>query len=347
MSRTRALLTGLGFALSLATARAQDVSDLDPLPVTDGEDGRADSLRDGWDSFEQKLRLRPREERALELASELHEARDAPDPVRGDEGSVVFRFGSPPMPTVICATLRVCDIELEPGEVVREAPLSGGAEEWSIHPMRSGSPVETTHIVVKPLRSGVVTNLIVPTDRRTYHIELRATRKEHDPYMPRVAFVYPSEQRAKWQEYLKVSKSRPALAAASASPLAPTAMRPSPVVEDNTRVDVSKMHTAYEVIKRGRWLVRRRIEWAPVRVWDNGTKTIIEMPPEAARRELPILLVCDDRDEDCNGDGDGRIVNFRVKDTRFIVDRIFRAAVLVKGVGGQQERVSIRRLKGE
>ena len=44
------------------------------------------------------------------------------------------------------------------------------------------------HILVKPTRASIETNLVVNTDRRTYLIELRSRER---PYMPSVAWYYP------------------------------------------------------------------------------------------------------------------------------------------------------------
>ena len=38
---------------------------------------------------------------------------------RGDDGKVVFLYGEV-QPSVVCSPLQVCDIELQPGEVVRD-----------------------------------------------------------------------------------------------------------------------------------------------------------------------------------------------------------------------------------
>ena len=47
------------------------------------------------------------------------------------------------------------------------------------------------HILVKPTRPDLQTNLVINTDRRTYLLELRSTEKT---YMASVSWQYPQDQ---------------------------------------------------------------------------------------------------------------------------------------------------------
>src|SRR3546814_13168876 len=46
-------------------------------------------------------------------------------------------------------------------------------------------------MLVKPVRSDITTNLVINTDRRTYHIELRANPSV---YMASVSWTYPEDE---------------------------------------------------------------------------------------------------------------------------------------------------------
>ena len=59
-------------------------------------------------------------------------------PVAGGDGSVQFLFGAT-QPSVVCAVLQVCDIELQPGEIISNFN-AGDQVRWRIEPARSGSP---------------------------------------------------------------------------------------------------------------------------------------------------------------------------------------------------------------
>lgn len=84
--------------------------------------------------------------------------------------------------------------------------------------------------------------------------------------------------------------------------------------------------------------------WKPVRVFNDGVKTIIQMPPEMKQTESPSLLLV--RDEGgLFSDPDTQIVNYRMQGDRYIVDALFDKAILVAGVGGDQDKVTIRRLR--
>ena len=69
----------------------------------------------------------------------------------------------------------------------------------------------------------------------------------------------------------------------------------------------------------------------PVRVFDDGAKTYIQMPPELQHREAPVLLVV-------GKDGKGEMTNYRVKDQTYIVDRLFDRANLVLGSGKKAQK---------
>lgn len=49
---------------------------------------------------------------------------------RGPDGKVVFLFGEV-QPSVVCSPLQVCDVELEPGEIVRDV-LVGDTVRWKV-----------------------------------------------------------------------------------------------------------------------------------------------------------------------------------------------------------------------
>ena len=69
------------------------------------------------------------------------------------------------------------------------APACGGR---IIGDTESGAPTtKKVHILVKPTRPELLTNLVINTDRRTYLLELRSTEKT---YMASVSWQYPEDQ---------------------------------------------------------------------------------------------------------------------------------------------------------
>lgn len=88
---------------------------------------------------------------------------------------------------------QVTDIALQEGEqLVGPGPVAAGdTVRWIIGDTVSGTGAgQRVHILVKPTRSGLVTNLVINTDRRTYHVELRSTP---DTYMASVSWTYPQD----------------------------------------------------------------------------------------------------------------------------------------------------------
>ena len=78
------------------------------------------------------------------------------------------------------------------------------------------------------------------------------------------------------------------------------------------------------------------VPWKPVRVFDDGARVYIQMPDAMRATEAPALLVQ-------TRTGDTALVNYRLRQGYYVVDKLFDAAVLVVGVGVRQERVTIRR----
>src|SRR3546814_7965671 len=65
---------------------------------------------------------------------------------------------------------RVTDIALQPGEALVSVS-AGDTVRWIIGDAESGSGVgKRLHVLVKPSRAGLRTNLVINTDRRSYHL---------------------------------------------------------------------------------------------------------------------------------------------------------------------------------
>ncbi|MEI7997107.1 MAG: TrbG/VirB9 family P-type conjugative transfer protein, partial [Methylococcaceae bacterium] len=84
------------------------------------------------------------------------------------------------------------------------------------------------------------------------------------------------------------------------------------------------------------------VAWKPVRVYNDGQKTIIQMPAAMAQTEAPTLLVVR-KDGGLFTEDETVLVNYRIQGDRYIVDTIFDKALLIAGVGSGQDRVVITR----
>jgi type IV secretion system protein VirB9 len=236
-------------------------------------------------------------------------------PVGGADGRVVYNFGAG-LPTVVCAPLRVCIVELQPGEKLEGEPQIGDSVRWNIAPALYGNGDQTTPIIVlKPQLAGLDTNLLITTDRRAYY--LRLISKPVD-YVARVAFQYPLDQSPqKWQEQLaeQHEKERQTKAHSDATP---------------AMIAADKLNFEYKVTGKSEQL-------QPVRVFDDGSKTYIQMPGGMQNREAPVLLII-------GNDGKGEMSNYRVKQQTYIVDRLFDRAQLILGAGKKAQKVEIARV---
>lgn len=81
-----------------------------------------------------------------------------------------------------------------------------------------------------------------------------------------------------------------------------------------------------------------------MRVYNDGVKTIIQMPATMAQTEAPTLLVVR-KEGGLFSDDETVTVNYRVQGDRYIVDSVFQKAILIAGVGRSQDRVTITKEK--
>jgi type IV secretory pathway VirB9-like protein len=75
--------------------------------------------------------------------------------------------------------------------------------------------------------------------------------------------------------------------------------------------------------------------WKPTRVFDDGVHTYIEVPDSVSSSDLPALFVVD------AVSAKKALVNYRYKKPYFIVDKTFKKAVLILGVGHNQSKVTL------
>jgi len=131
---------------------------------------------------------------------------------------------------------------------------AGDTVRWIIGDTESGNgDTRRVHILVKPTRPAIETNLVVNTDRRTYLIELRAHER---PYMPSVAWFYPENRGQSLR-----------------------ALPPVPVIPEIAQ-------------RRYRYSIEGdKPPWRPVNAYDDGRKVYVEFSPGIVQGEMPPLFV--------------------------------------------------------
>jgi type IV secretion system protein VirB9 len=227
------------------------------------------------------------------------------------EGNFVsFPFGHS-QPTVTCARLRACIVELQAGEIVLSR-IAGDLERWEIAPAPCGPDGRTTLVVVKPRDCDLTTNLVLATDRRIYDLTLdsppcrgsvsRATTNPQDTYVRHVRFYYPDETIAKWA-------------------------KPEPPRVDG---DLTQLNFGYDIRRD------KQFPWQPAQVFDDGAHVYVKLPDAARHAEASALFVL-------AADGSRTLLNYNLVGDTYVTDRLFDRAVLVAGIDGKERKVQLER----
>ena len=223
----------------------------------------------------------------------------------------VYSYSEGTLYRLFAAPEHVTDIALQPGEVLG-AVAAGDTVRWIIGDTPSGSgETKRTHVLVKPVRVGLTTNLVITTDRRVYHLTLVSTARSP---MVALSWSYPAD------DMLALSRCGGTSGGLVAANI------PVEGLNFNYRIGGDKPG------------------WRPVRVFDDGRQTFVEFPANLAVGEAPPLFLTDKG-------GDAQLVNYRQKGRYYVVDRLFDTAELrlgtkrqsivkLKRVGSQKGRVS-------
>ena len=253
--------------------------------------------------------LSAKERHGVALARRWRNRGEMPQP--GEDGVVRFLYGAT-MPSVVCAPLMVCDLALQPGEVVQNLNI-GDSVRWKVSPAFSGlGDTRETHVIIKPTDAGLVTDMILSTTRRVYSIKLISTQHE---WMPLVAFNYPDDVKAQWAAYQQTASFGAAAATLVSG-------------ESAADLDFNYQITGDDPA------------WKPIRVYTDGSKTYIEFSPAAAHQPAPALVALAN-DGTWFSSPTPQIINYRQMGNRYIVDSVLTKAALISGVGSDQTRVTI------
>lgn len=212
----------------------------------------------------------------------------------------VYPFMEGALYRLYAAPEQVTDITLQPGERLNSVS-AGDTVRWVVGDTTSGGKDgEQVHILVKPIAPNLSTNLVIATDRRAYHLEMRSFR---ETYMAAISWTYPQEQ---------LTRRR----------------------NENNRVLTAASHTIADNVEPETLKFRYDIEgdkphWRPVRAFDNGKQVFIQFPENIAQGEAPPLFVL-------NRKGAPELVNYRMRGNYYVVDRLFTAAELRLGEKPQQ-----------
>jgi type IV secretion system protein TrbG len=110
--------------------------------------------------------------RAVLTVAMVCAAAAATAPATSSEQFVALTYRPRTETTIRCARNLECEVTLEPGERVF-AGFAAAIDDWDPHVGYSGPKGgATAHLVFRPARAGLRTNVVVTTSRRSYYLEL-------------------------------------------------------------------------------------------------------------------------------------------------------------------------------
>ncbi|MFZ5676721.1 MAG: P-type conjugative transfer protein TrbG [Pseudomonadota bacterium] len=211
----------------------------------------------------------------------------------------VYPFTQGALYRLYTAVNQVSDISLQLGEKLQSVS-AGDTVRWVVGDTTSGEgTAQQVHILVKPIAADLKTNLVITTDRRTYHLELEST---DETYMSALSWTYPED------ELFAISKRNEEAIGTTSIPV-------------DGGVSFENLNFRYRI--------EGRAPWKPLRAFDDGSKVYIQFGDSLPKGEAPPLFVASSK-------GDPALVNYRVKNNTYIVDRLFAVAELRLGRDPQQ-----------
>ncbi|RFP17903.1 P-type conjugative transfer protein TrbG [Duganella sp. BJB488] len=243
----------------------------------------------------------------LRVSRANQEARIAPTREGYVNAIQVWPFTDGALYQVYASPGRVTVVSLQPGEELVTV-AAGDTVRWIVGDTSSGTGADLrVSVLVKPTRSGLKTNLVVTTNRRTYLLELTSTEKA---WMASVSWDYPKDR--------MLALQRQSQAAQVAAPV-------------DAGLSLEKIRFRYAISGSNP-------PWKPLRAFDDGEKVYIQFPGGIAQGELPPLFVI-------GAQGDGQLVNYRFRSPYYIVDRLFGAAELRLGGGSGDKGDDVVRIE--
>jgi P-type conjugative transfer protein TrbG len=232
------------------------------------------------------------------------------------QGFVQFAFGAS-QPVIDASPFELTVITLENGENVTNVS-TGDPLRWSYSLAYAGTGKDRqAHVMVKPLEANISTNMVITTDKRMYTLKLVSTNS--DKYLRNVKFWYTDEIQQYWDNYNAHAVGQ------EGSGSDPQSIIQLPNIHLGQLNFKYKINTPFFSSPR----------WTPIRAFDDGTHSYIEFPANIDTGDLPALFVVN------SADGTKELVNYHVKKPYFIIDKIFKEAALILGVGHSQTKVSI------
>lgn len=253
-----------------------------------------------------------RENQALRSKIEIMKAASRSTQSSADRASIgsatLFTYRDYDIYTVYASPDHITYIYLQPGEFLtgNKKPILGDSERWTADAQLTGSGAsQRTIIIVRPDEEDLSTTMGIATNRRFYQFKLIS---RSDFFLSAATFRYPDDeatQRAAAYQQAALGSDAPA-----------------------STFDAAKLYTNWTV-------TGPNVPWKPMRVFDDGNKTYIQMPTDLKNTEAPILFAVE-------SDGVPHLIAYRVKpeSNLYEVDRVLHGAEMRVG---QKDVVKITR----
>ena len=210
-------------------------------------------------------------------------------------GAVVYPYLPNYVYQIFTAVDKLTCIQLEPGEELVSPPASGNTDVFEVRFAYSRENGQNrAQIYVMPYVSGRNTTMFINTSKRTYSFMVYSYPTI---FMPLVSFTYPQQMQEAMRRQINETTD-------------------FAVAGNYTNLDFN-----YDIVPHSPFKPR----WMPTIVFNDGVKTYIYFPSAVRASYAPVLF-------EVNSKNERLVVNYRVKGTYYIVDRVLQRAELVLDV---------------
>ncbi len=228
------------------------------------------------------------------------------------QGWVTYPYSENSKPIIACSAFHFCIVQLESGEKLNSYAL-GDTSRWKTNAFVTGEGKDASiSIQLKPVENNMSTDLTISTNKRTYLIGLVAKANAGTSVL---RFYYPKETLLNNLALGRKMQGEGSNAVINSTDLS-----------GGTHVNLDHVNFNYHI--KG-----DSPPWRPLRVFDDGSKTYIEMPAITSRFSLPVLYLARNKQL--------QMVNFRYEKPYFVIDGLFSKAWLISGKGSDQVRVEL------
>ena len=252
----------------------------------------------------------------------------------GGDGEVLYAYGEN-RPTVTCAPLHLCVINLMPGDRIVNIAI-GDSVRWLAQAIHAGGQ---DSVVLKPVEGGLTTNLMIAAENPhgKGHLYYLTLVSDSTGYIPMVGFYNPNP----------AGSDSPTTGVASPPPAA-VALPPTPPFANSgeirqrvARMNPTQIDFGYVCHVDGHFWQgarrRRARAFLPERVFAYKGHTYVQMPPGIGYHDLPAIFGLE---------GKTYLLNSRFKNGYYIVDSLPAQLRLIAGVGSDSASVTCRHTNG-